>query len=41
MNPATIAALHDDRPTDEELDAKAHALADAFEDRADQARKGE
>ncbi len=30
-----------DETTDEELDAKAHALADAFEDRADQARKGE
>lgn len=41
MNQATIAALHDERPTDEELDAAEADLADAIEESADRWRKGE
>lgn len=41
MNHAMAAAIRDELPTDDELDALADELADAFEDRADQERKGE
>jgi hypothetical protein len=41
VNPATIAARHDERPTDEELDAAEADLADAIEEQADRYRKGE